>query len=86
MVWLLRVLTYWLTILSADDVTVPLLAQGRAAGSVAVAYATLARPAVTEDEEPEVLADPGGGLLPPPTVVPASPADCPDGRCPPRRR
>lgn len=85
MSWFIQLLIYWLTVISADDVRVPTV-RGRAAGAVMVAYASLEKPSViNEDEEdatpdsPDALVSPGG-----PAVAPTR--NCPDGRCPTTRR
>jgi hypothetical protein len=75
-------LIYFLTMLSVQPEQVP-LAEARAAGAVCVAYSSLQKESIADEEElvhPPFVID----LIPEPEPEPPSviaPKDCPDGNC-----
>jgi len=78
-------LIYILTLLSVQPEQVP-LAEARAAGAVCVAYASLQREAVLDEEEDAVV-HPPIIITPDPVEVEPEPepepalSNCPDGKC-----
>jgi hypothetical protein len=75
----MRWIVYWLTLLSADEQQVPVV-DAQAAGAVCVAYSSLQKEIVDEDEELEELIHPPI-IIEGPSIDSPQP-DCPDGNCP----
>lgn len=79
-------LIYLLTLLSVQPEQVP-LAEARAAGAVCVAYASLQRDAIADDEEEDAVVHPPIIITPDPVEVEPepepepAPINCPDGKC-----